>query len=135
MKFFKYLILIVLSCFSVNAFAVVMYSLNNTESGAIYSSAQEVCRAGLDQRNPKYNIVRIGDNFCEGYYDNGAGGSSSLLYFYRHSILDKTCAQLYPNGATAGKTATFSKNSPVPTRVCEQTSSGYCIWDAKKIPF
>lgn len=132
MKFFKYLVFIIISLFSVQAFALSGY---RSGSGDCAETKEAACASAFANRplsfKNAYRYEVIGDycNFYEkrfsssGSYIGDASVSSSS--FAVCDVVTKC-----PNSGFPVPTY-FEPNTPIPLRACKQNPDGtYCVYDA-----
>ncbi len=126
MKFFKYFIFIIISLFSVQAFADATYVISQRPSLGTFSSGASACKA-LDSTyifkpisNPTGEVNSLA-GYC--YSASGATSYAGVLYG----------APTYKCPASGWPTPVyFEPNTPIPLRVCKQNPDGtYCIYDAQ----
>ncbi|MDO7218273.1 methyl-accepting chemotaxis protein [Acinetobacter nosocomialis] len=132
MKFFKYLVFIIISLFSVPAFAATW---QGTLAGKAFtgSSAESVCSQGETFVNSSYNnkltnlthvLLKIDDMryTCR----ISASGYQPWDFVVYTTVPPTTCPERgYPVPTY------FEPNTPIPLRVCKQNPDGtYCVFDA-----
>ncbi|MEO4203516.1 methyl-accepting chemotaxis protein [Acinetobacter pittii] len=128
MKFFKYFIFIIISLFSVQAFAAYTYKVSG--QSATHSSASAAC-ASVPSIPFYYSNWGIRSSSLTGELEctvyNSSGTRVNTITIVRSGTPDPTsCPQMgYPVPTY------FEPNTPIPLRVCKQNADGtYCIFDA-----
>ncbi|BFM75840.1 TPA: methyl-accepting chemotaxis protein [Acinetobacter baumannii] len=135
MKFFKYLVFIIISLFSVQAFAATW---QGTLAGKAFtgSSAESVCSQGqsfIASGNPSvaglsHVLLKIDDKRYTCRITTTTAGYQpwEFVVFTNDTVPPVTCPQQgYPVPTY------FEPNTPIPLRACKQNPDGtYCIYEA-----
>ncbi|AMM29580.1 MULTISPECIES: hypothetical protein [Acinetobacter] len=137
MKFFKYLIFIIITICSSSAFAVTWEAnVNGTiktgsTADAVCSLAQAYVSSSYPNQNTTYShtLTKRSDQLylCLVYAANNHGGPWDFNVYTNDTVPPVKCpASGYPIPTY------FEPNTPIPLRVCKQNGDGtYCVYDAQ----
>jgi len=134
MRFFKYLVLLVLSILSISVSAATTYALTDVSSypklQTLTSSTKEsLCSQTYsvylaNYKNPysTYGSSRVVSDRCTIFQ---ADGSGEIAFGFRTIVEETKCLEAgYPNFHY------FASNTPIPTQICKPNSDGtYCIFN------
>ncbi|EXC04090.1 hypothetical protein J506_3973 [Acinetobacter baumannii 625974] len=122
MHFLRYLIFIIISLFSVQAFAAYSYyplDYTNLKSSTPLGACQRYLTAATQLRNPSM----ISELVCE---VTNEFGNKQTVQINRTGEATKCPVSGYPVPVY------FEPNTPIPLRVCKQNPEGnYCVYDAQ----
>ncbi len=122
MKFFKYFIFIIISLFSIQAFAAYSYyplDYTNLTSSTPLGACQRYLTIATQLRNPSM----ISELVCE---VTNEFGNKQTVQINRTGEATKCPVSGYPVPIY------FEPNTPIPLRVCKQNPEGnYCVYDAQ----
>ncbi|MDC5245823.1 virulence factor TspB C-terminal domain-related protein [Acinetobacter baumannii] len=136
MHFLRYLIFIIISLFSVQAFAVTWQANVNgllktgSTPDSVCSQAQSYISSSYPNQNTTYShtLTKRNDQLylCLVYAANNHAGPWDFNVYTNDTVPPVTC----PSQGTPVPTY-FEPNTPIPLRVCKSNPDGtYCIFDA-----